>query len=148
MTVFIGNQTTKYAPVDEPFAYARTHGFTAFEWFADYDENADGQRFGWNFDDAGADARTRLRELAIAEKIRFSVHSASISDPRGGAGKVAFRQAQEFAADVGAKLLVIHLCPGDDDIEGFARALTEMASDFPLQKIGVENTIFFGVNKL
>jgi sugar phosphate isomerase/epimerase len=112
----IGNQTTADAPAREPFEFALRHGFDAFEWFSDRG------RAGWCEADADADARRRLRAIAAEHGLRYSVHAPWAADPADLGGAGAIRRSLDFAADVAARVVVVHLALGRG-VAAFVEAL-------------------------
>ena len=101
----VGNQTSKEVPYAEPFEFALRHGFDAFEWFSDRG------RGGWCEHDMDADARLRLRERCTKADLLCSVHAAYAADPTTAEGEAAIRRSIDFAGDVRAGVVNLHLFP-------------------------------------
>lgn len=102
----IGNQTAFSASnTCEPFLYAVSRGFDAFEWFPDKKEGGT----GWQEEDLSPECRKKVRETARKYDIRLFVHAPWWVDPGqpGAAGRLA--ETVKFARDIGAALLNIHL---------------------------------------
>ena len=101
--VRIGNQTSIHAPRPLlPYEFALRHGFGAFEWLSDK-----GRR-GWAEDDVDPAARRRLRDEA-AGRVRFSVHAPCAAAPFTPDGAAAIGRSLDFAGDVGAAVVNVHL---------------------------------------
>jgi len=132
---FIGNQTAFCAPVADPFAFAVTHHFDAFEFFPD------GR---WSARDASADERAGFCAIAAERKIRLSVHASLESRlvDRGTWGRLM--HDIDLAHDLGAQVLNLHLASGDP--VGCARAALSLVEI--LQPLGItlalENTVSLG----
>jgi sugar phosphate isomerase/epimerase len=118
----IGNQTSCHvSPAGVPFEFALRHRFDAFEWFSDK------KREGWCEDDVGSEERRRLRDLTAVEDIRCTVHAPIAATPLTPAGADLIRRSLDFARDVGARLVNIHLF-FDRGAAAFARALVPLLS--------------------
>ena len=128
----IGNQTCAHVPANLPLEFAVKHGFTAFEWFSDRGHA------GWCEADSDALTRLRLRQTAIDHDIAFSVHAPFAADPVTRTGAVAIRRSIDFAADVGARFVILHLSCGSS-VEGFVEALVAILDD--ARKAGVVLTL-------
>ncbi|MBF0565386.1 MAG: sugar phosphate isomerase/epimerase [Nitrospirae bacterium] len=103
----VGNQTAFCAePPDVPFDYAVAYGFRAFEWFPDKKEW--GQ--GWEEKDFGPHERSIIRRKASSHDIRLSVHVPVEATPLFDASMEIFTRSVDFALDVGAVLVNVHLC--------------------------------------
>ena len=75
--ITIGNQTSfAAARPAEPFDYALSRGFEAFEWFPDKHEGA-----GWDPSELEGPLRAQLRERARAAGMRISVHARLEANP-------------------------------------------------------------------
>ena len=104
--IYIGNQTSFAAATPlEPFDYAVANGFDAFEWFPDKHAGA-----GWDEADLTAPLRAQIRESARAAGIRLSVHARLQANPLRLDAYPWFWKDLELAQDLGAVLLIIHLC--------------------------------------
>ena len=99
----IGNQTSSHVSASLPFEFAVKHGFTAFEWFSDRGHA------GWCEGDTNRQTRLRLRQTAIEHNITFSVHAPFAANPITSTGVTAIRRSIDFAAEVGAHLVNIHM---------------------------------------
>ena len=125
--IHIGNQTAiSCADRLEPFAFALSHGFDAFEWFADKKVNADGTTAGWDEEDMDAGARASIREAGRINDIQFTVHAPWQANPLHPGGEDLLFRSLLFARDIGAKLVNLHLAM-DDGAAGFVRALLPLA---------------------
>jgi sugar phosphate isomerase/epimerase len=99
----IGNQTSRQVPARLPYEFALRHGFDAFEWFSDRG------RAGWCEADMDADARKGLRAEATRYDVLFSVHAPIDADPMAPEGAAAIRRSIDFAGDVAAGVVNVHL---------------------------------------
>ena len=134
----IGNQTAFSASsIIEPFRYAVVNGFDAFEWFPDKKESGE----GWTEDDIKKNARTLIRRIAAHHDITLSVHASWQANPlKPGAREVLARQI-EFAQDMGASLVNIHLCP-QEGVEAYVQAIDTLVKRLIKSgiKLAIENT--------
>lgn len=105
MNIRIGNQTCCNVTAELPFSFALKNGFDAFEWFSDPG------RVGWHEDDMSAAERVLVRKTAETHDMLYSVHAPWAADPTMPAGAVAIRNSIDFARDIGAALVNIHLFP-------------------------------------
>jgi sugar phosphate isomerase/epimerase len=101
----IGNQTNCHVPAELPYEFALAHHFDAFEWFSDKG------RLGWCEHDMDAATRRRLRQAAAEHDLLFSVHAPHAADPVLPAGAAAIRHSIDFAGDVAAGVVNLHLFP-------------------------------------
>jgi sugar phosphate isomerase/epimerase len=135
--VRIGNQTAPSAksPV-EPFDYAVENGFDAFEWFLD----GSGMGYGWEEADLAPEQRREIGQRAAENDIRLSVHAPWWIDPFEPEGFEQLDMSLNFAVDMGAANLNIHLAP-ERGVEAFERTLTPLLRrlvDLPIQ-LSIEN---------
>ncbi|MBF0519930.1 MAG: sugar phosphate isomerase/epimerase [Nitrospirae bacterium] len=134
----IGNQTAFSAESPEtPFNYAIEHSFDSFEWFPDkkdYDQ-------GWLEGDISDVKRCEIRAKALMYDIALSVHAPVTFNPLEGSSVEHFTVTLNFALDIGASLINIHLFT-EDGILAFTRAvipLIELTAQHGL-KLSIENT--------
>lgn len=99
----IGNQTSRQVPARQPYEFALRHGFEAFEWFSDRGPA------GWCEDEMGVGARRELRAEAVAHGLLFSVHAPVAADPVTREGAAQIRRSIDFAGDVAAGVVNVHL---------------------------------------
>src|SRR5260370_24967075 len=120
----IGNQTA-IACADrlEPFAFALGHGFEAFEWFADKKVAPDGTAAGWDEADIDEAARASIRDARRGHDVRFTVHAPWQANPLHPGGVELLFRSLEFARDIGADLVNLHLYT-DEGAASYARSLT------------------------
>jgi sugar phosphate isomerase/epimerase len=134
--VRIGNQTASTVqPVLRPYEFALRHGFDAFEWFSDKG------RTGWAEPDMDAAARRRLREAVEERDILFSVHAPHYATPFEPESGGLIRRSLDFAHDVGAAVVNIHLFT-ERGVPAFAdalRPLLEQARSANV-RLSIENT--------
>ena len=134
----IGNQTAFSASsIIEPFRYAVANGFDAFEWFPDKKESGE----GWTEHDIKKNARTLIRKIAFHHDITLSVHASRQANPlKPEAREVLIRQI-EFAQDIGASLLNIHLC-AKHGLEVYVQAIGALLKRLVKSgiKLAIENT--------
>jgi sugar phosphate isomerase/epimerase len=119
----IGNQTaiSCAAPL-EPFVFALRKGFTAFEWFADKKQNRDGRTHGWDESDMSATTRFAIRRAGRTHDMRFTVHAPWQANPLHPEGDEVLARSIDFARDIGARLVNLHLYL-DAGVEGYVSAL-------------------------
>src|SRR6266849_3818616 len=131
----IGNQTSCHVPAPLPYEFALRHHFDAFEWFSDKG------RAGWCEEDMGATERRELRRAAEDAGLRFSVHAPFAADTVDPPGTAAIRRSIDFAADVGAPLVNLHLF-AERGARPFAEALGPLmeAARAPGVLLSLENT--------
>ena len=138
----IGNQSAFSAStVLEPLEFALEHGFDVFEWFADKKVNEDGTAHGWDESDMDADQRVSIRRLGKEKDILFTVHAPWQANPLWPEAKDLLRRSVDFAHDIGADLVNLHLYM-DHGPAAYANALTstlEYASQLGV-RISIENT--------
>jgi sugar phosphate isomerase/epimerase len=134
----LGNQTA-FSAADPlaPYRFALEHGLEAFEWFSD---RKDGRGFSWDVLDR--DGRRRVREETSARGMALSVHAPCGATPLDGTGRAAIAESIGFAADVGARVVIVHHDRREGP-EGFAGSLGDalrLAADRGV-RIAVENTV-------
>lgn len=124
-----------------PFEYAVANGFDAFEWFPDRHESGE----GWVESDIDAETRSYIKDMALKHNIALSVHAALRADPWRQETRELIFQDIEFAKDIGATLLNIHLLTGEG-IENYIESIKPV-----IKKTGeagidlsIENTVFTG----
>jgi sugar phosphate isomerase/epimerase len=141
-SIRIGNQTAiSCADPLEPLHFALLHRFDAFEWFADKKQNADGSVTGWDEPDMDADLRGWIRQTGMTHKILFTVHAPWQANPLRADGVPLLIRSIDFARDIGADLVNLHLYM-DDGPQGYARALEPIlrhAAALGL-RVSIENT--------
>ena len=131
----IGNQTSCQVPSRVPYEFALRHGFDAFEWFSDRG------RFGWCEADMDAGERRGLRGDAARHGVLFSVHAPFAANPVGRAGAAAIRRSIDFAGDVAAGIVNVHLF-ADQGARAYADALGPLleAARAAGVRLSLENT--------
>jgi sugar phosphate isomerase/epimerase len=138
----IGNQTSiSCADPLEPFHFALENGFDAFEWFADKKEYDDGTIAGWEEPDIDADTRRWIRDTGATHNVLFTVHAPWQANPLQADGIPLLIRSIDFARDIGADLVNLHLYM-DDGPQGYARALQPVLQQAAAAKlrISIENT--------
>jgi sugar phosphate isomerase/epimerase len=141
-SIHIGNQTAISCTTPmEPFEFALRHGFDAFEWFADKKWDADGIAHGWEEPDIDAATRAWIRESGERHGITYTVHAPWQSNPLHADGVEHLRRSIDFARDIGAGLVNLHLYM-DNGAEGYARALEPVIRHAGLNgiRLSIENT--------
>jgi sugar phosphate isomerase/epimerase len=119
----IGNQTAiSSADRMEPFEFALRHDFDAFEWFADKKVNRDGSATGWDEPDMDGPTRAWIRDTGKTRDVRFTVHAPWQANPLHAEGIELLLRSVDFARDIGADLVNLHLYM-DDGPRGYARSL-------------------------
>lgn len=135
----IGNQTAFSASVLlEPFHYAVTNGFDAFEWFPD--KKAPGA--GWDSQDMDREARAFIRETATRNDIALSVHAPWWANPLNSDGRDLLFHDLALARDLGAGIFNIHLY-NEEGIDAYVKALAPLIQDTAGTgiKLSIENTV-------
>lgn len=138
----VGNQTAiSCADPLRPFLFAVENGFDAFEWFADKKERKDGTIAGWDESDMDADTRLWINDTGAAHDILFTVHAPWQANPLDTDGIPLLIRSIDFASDIGAKLVNLHLYM-EDGPQGFVEALRPVllyAAETKL-RVSIENT--------
>src|SRR5262249_14526824 len=131
----ISNQTSCHVPSQLPYEFALRHRFDAFEWFSDPG------RFGWCEQDVDAATRKQLRQAAADHDLLFSVHAPHTADPLRPQDASAIRCSIDFAGDVSAGVVNIHLV-ADHGSRAFAEALGPLleAARAAGVRLSLENT--------
>jgi sugar phosphate isomerase/epimerase len=138
----IGNQTAiSCADTMEPFHFALRNGFDAFEWFADKKERGDGSVAGWDEADLAAETRAWILNAGVAHDVLFTVHAPWQANPLYTDGIARLIRSIDFAADIGADLVNLHLYM-DDGPHGYAEALAPVLRHALAAglRISIENT--------
>jgi len=106
----IGNQTAFSASRTlDPLEFAVEHRFRAFEWFPDKKLDAQGKPAGWDETDMAEEKRYLLRQIGSSHDIRYSVHAPWQANPLQPEGAALLRRSVDFARDIGADLVNLHL---------------------------------------
>ena len=138
----IGNQTAFSASmIMEPFEYAIECGFDAFEWFPDKKETGE----GWDVEDMDRETRAHIRDTAARHDMSLSVHAPWTTNPLIPETYDILRKCVDFAADIRANLLNIHLYT-DQGIAAYIEAITptiDLTAKAGI-KLSIENTVFTG----
>jgi sugar phosphate isomerase/epimerase len=143
MALRIGNQTTFAAPSAlDPFEFAIAHGFRAFEFFPDRGPAGNG---GWDERALSSAERDYIKRAALACDLQLTVHAPLTFDPLRDPNDSRLHSTVEFARDIGAVLLNLHL-DLSQGVDAFARSLgpaleaTRMAE----LQLALENTVWTG----
>lgn len=141
MNLRLGNQTAFAArSFLDPFDFALEHRFAAFEFFPD---RGPAGHAGWDERGVSADERDYIRRAAGACGTRLTVHAPLEFNPLHHPRGPRLQSSIEFARDIGAVLLNVHL-DARLGIEPFGRALMpaiEAARAAGLQ-LALENTVW------
>ncbi|MBF0606702.1 MAG: sugar phosphate isomerase/epimerase family protein [Candidatus Magnetobacterium sp. LHC-1] len=133
----VGNQTSCVAASPGlPFGYAIAAGFDTFEWFPDKKDWG-----GWLESDISPTERTNIRKKAAQQKITLSVHAPLAVNPLLGETYGAFTNTVDFALDIGAVLINIHLF-NHEGMEKYVQSLEPYirhTAELNL-KLSIENT--------
>lgn len=116
----------------QPFEYAVSRGFTAFEWFPDKKGDA-----GWEAADLNGIQRGEIRETAKTHGMRLSVHARWTQRP----SLSMFLEDMALAEDLGAVVFNIHL-DLEAGMESFLKTikpLIQQASGAGM-RLAIENT--------
>jgi sugar phosphate isomerase/epimerase len=138
----IGNQTAiSSADPREPFEFALRHGFDAFEWFEDKKANADGTARGWDESDMDAAARAWIRDTGRERGVLFTVHAPWQANPLQPEGVPLLLRSVDFARDIGANLVNLHLYM-DEGAAGYVRGLLPVLRHAAAAglRVSIENT--------
>ena len=139
----IGNQTSfAAASMLDPFEFALANGFTAFEFFPNRGFLG---YYGWDERDLNDETRRYIRQTASAKGIELTVHAPLEINPLCDAEDGRLYSTVEFAAEIGAKLLNLHLDLSEGAerfVEALGRALL-LTAEARLQ-LALENTVFTG----
>ena len=106
----------------EPFEFSLRNGFDAFEWFVDKKWNPDGTVLGWDEADMDGATRAWIRNAGKAHDVYFTVHAPWQANPLHASGVEALIRSLEFARDIGAGLVNLHLAM-DEGAAAYVRAL-------------------------
>ena len=135
--VRVGNQTALSAKrLTEPFEYAVENGFDAFEWFLAPHRMDD----GWEEADLAPEERREIGRTAAENDIMLSVHVPWRLDPFEPEGYEHLARSLEFAMDMGAANLNMHLS-SEHGIEAFEKTLSPVLhrlADLPI-RLSIEN---------
>ena len=134
----IGNQTSFSAStLSLPFEYAIENGFDAFEWFPDKKEWG----AGWDTNDIDSEMRRHIRRKAIENNIALSVHAPWNSDPLKHENHPVLLKNIEFARDIGATILIVHLTT-DKGPENYVKAIMPIMRNLSEAglRLSLENT--------
>ncbi|MDR4505432.1 MAG: TIM barrel protein [Candidatus Scalindua sp.] len=134
----IGNQTSFSAQRPLlPFEFALEKGFDAFEWFPDKKEWG----AGWDTDDINGEMRQHINRKATNNDIALSVHAPWYFNPLEHRNPALLFKEIEFARDIGAYLLIIHLA-ADKGVENYVNAIIPLIRDSSEKKLllSIENT--------
>ena len=136
----IGNQTSFAATrLLEPFEFAIANGFTAFEFFPDRGFSGQG---GWDERELDGSARSDIRQAAAGQDLTLSVHSPLAYDPLREPESDRLYSTIEFAAEIGAQLVNLHLDLGSG-VDRFVQTLgpaLRVTAETGLQ-LTLENTV-------
>lgn len=138
MRIRIGNQSAfSSSTVIQPFEYAVAEGFDAFEWFPDKRESG----AGWAESDISKEQRDFIKKTALAHDICLSVHAPWQANPLRPESRDIFLKDIEFAQDIGASLINIHLYT-DEGIASYVHAIVPLIKDLTKAgiKLSIENT--------
>jgi sugar phosphate isomerase/epimerase len=133
----IGTQSAFSAvPFLAPFEYAVERGFEAFEWVPDKKGSG-----GWYEKDVDAPTRSNIRGTCLAHNIHGSVHAPFGVDLAIPGHRERLSETIDFAHDVGASLLNVHLCT-EQGLDAYVRGILALAGIFRQAGIllAVENT--------
>ena len=139
----IGNQTAHSArSLMEPFEFALASGFSAFEFFPDRGHDGIG---GWAEGDLGPSTRAWIRQTAADHDVELTVHAPLTFIPVDHPEDGRLYSTIEFAHDIGATLLNLHLDVGRG-AGRFVEALapTLLATAEAKLKLAIENTVWTG----
>jgi sugar phosphate isomerase/epimerase len=139
----IGNQTSFAAawPL-EPFEFAVSNEFTAFEFFPDRGPSGNA---GWHENDLNDSTRVYIAQTARERKIEITVHAPLDFNPAHNPDDPRLDSTIHFAKAIGATLVNLHLDVthgADQFVELLAPTLRATAG--AKLKLSVENTVWTG----
>ncbi len=106
----IGNQTAFSAGESlAPLEFAVAQGFDSFEWFSDKKYYDDGTSKGWDFSDMTPVERARIARIGKEKDILYTVHVPWQANPLYEQGPPLLMESIDFARDIGADLVNLHL---------------------------------------
>jgi len=120
-----------------PFEYAIQNGFDAFEWFPD--KKVTGAGFHTN--NIHSETRQYIRDMAHTHDILLSVHAPWWANPLQPENGGLLMKSLDFAKELDAKLLNMHLYP-EKGIEAYLDAIQKMmvrTAEMGM-KFSIENT--------
>jgi len=141
MNFRIGNQTAYIARSPfEPFEFALENGFRSFEFFPDRGPEGRG---GWDERGMSLDEREYIRRAAESCDVKLTVHAPLAYDPLRAPDAARLASTIEFAQDIGAVLLNLHL-DLTQGADAFGQALIPAlrASRKAQLKLALENTVW------
>jgi hypothetical protein len=128
-SIRIGNQTSfASASMLDPFEFAVANGFTAFEFFPN--RGFSGYQ-GWDERELNEETRRYIRHTASGKDVELTVHAPLEINPLHDAEDGRLYSTVEFAAQIGATLLNLHLDlsqGAERFVESLRRALLLTAS--------------------
>ncbi|HFQ82192.1 MAG TPA: hypothetical protein ENK33_12600 [Desulfobacterales bacterium] len=137
-SIRIGNQTAFMALTPlAPFFYAVENHFGAFEWFPDKKESG----AGWDLGDINEEQRRFIKKTAQANEITLSMHASSWADPFRLESRKIFFDNIDFAGEIGAVLLNIHLST-EHGLADYVRAILPICNYCRAAglRLAIENT--------
>ena len=143
----IGNQTAYAAKSAlEPFEFALSNGFRAFEFFPDRGPSGDG---GWDERAMGLFEREFIRKAAVTCGLALTVHAPLAMSPLKQDQDGRVESVVEFARELDAKVLVVHL-DLSQGLEAFGDGLSPLlkATRKAKLKLALENTVWNGPEEL
>lgn len=141
MNLRIGNQTAYAArSALDPFEFALENGFKAFEFFPDRGPTGD---VGWDERGMSLDEREYIRRAVEVCDVTLTVHAPLAYDPLQDPADSRLHSTLEFANDIGAELVNLHLdMSRGADAFGTALAPAIEATRKASLKLSLENTVW------
>ena len=139
----IGNQSAQSARnLWEPFDFAFANGFDAYEWFSDKKVHPNGGMSGFDETDLDGARRAGIRERAKQANMLQSVHAPWQANPLQLDGSELVLRSIDFAYDIGAALVNIHLYMSHG-AAGFVSALRPLLKQARERGLAltIENTV-------
>ena len=93
----------------DPFHFALLNSFDAFEWFSDKKVETQGNSRGFEFSDLDTSTRAHLQKIGRERDMLFTVHAPWQANPLHPDGERLMRLSLDFARDIGASLVNLHL---------------------------------------
>ena len=142
-SIRIGNQSAQSArSLWEPFDFAFANGFDAYEWFSDKKTHPGGGVSGFDEGDLDGATRAGIRERARQANMLLTVHAPWQANPLQLDGSELVKRSIDFARDIGAALVNIHLymSHGSAGFVSAMRPLLKYARERNIA-ITIENTV-------
>ena len=133
----VGLQTFHGERLEVPFEYAIAHGFTSFEWFPDRGHSGRG---GWDEREVTSETRQHFKEQAANAGLWVTVHASLEFNPLTAPESERIWSTCEFACEVGANLVNVHLEPEETFVDKLMPTI-RVTREYGL-RLALENTVY------